>query len=99
MTSKDMKMKLHLLEIDHQVEALQRGEAARNHILVMKELKGDTDLRVKLEENYFYDYTYNITFYTLNKQEIYISVCCETGYLSFIKNDSLIFKIHMYNEY
>ena len=97
MNSSETKMRLNLLEFDHQVEALQRGEAVKNHILVMKEIKGDTNRVVKLEECDFYDYTYNITFKTSNNHEIFISVCCETGYFSLIKNDSLIFKIYMYN--
>jgi hypothetical protein len=81
---------------DYETEAIQRGEAVRNHILVMKEISGETGVKVELYENVGRSYSYDVSYSSSTNDEMILFVCGETGYFSFYKNEVLIFKVKMH---
>lgn len=91
-----MSLKVAMFYYDD--EALQRGEAVRNHILAMKELTGEKDAVVEMEECPFTDYTYIIEYNTADNDEMFLAMSCGSGFFTFAKNDKIVFNIKLYED-
>ena len=91
-----MSLKVAMFYYDD--EALQRGKAVRNHILAMKELTGEKDAVVEMEECPFTDYTYIIEYNTADNDEMFLAMSCGSGFFTFAKNDKIVFKIKLYED-
>lgn len=91
-------MSLKVAMFDYDDEAIQRGKAVRNHILVMKELTWEKDAVVEMEECPFTDYTYIIEYKTTNNDEMFLAMSCGSGFFTFAKNDKIVFKIKLYDD-
>lgn len=81
---------------EYDIEAIQRGEAVRNHILVMKEITRETWVNVDLYESIGRDYSYDVFYLSSTDDEMSLFVCGESGFFSFYKNKVLIFKVKMH---